>query len=156
MNWKEKSWWGWGTYRDSGQLKSISYTKQRADTTLRVSFYTTMAQSTTGNGTGGCAQWYLLFNDKQCTNPSPIFTSIVRHRSDLNEQNVQVWYVVPAVITGYCKGTSKDPFPQGSTIKVSAHLRSCSLTTGDAHTGEPHVGNVTTSLVVEEYCTPKN
>ena len=151
MNWKEKSW-RWGSTRDSGQLESISYTKQRADTTLRVSFYTTMAQS---EPVDGCTEWYLLFNNKQCTNPNPISTSIIKHRMD-RKKEAKVWYVVPAVLTGYCEGTSKDPFRQGSTITISAHLRSCSSTTGDAHTGKPHVGNVTTSFVVEEYCTPKN
>ena len=142
LSWKTSSWKNWGTRNNSVKLLSIDYTKQRAETVLRASFYTTMAQ---GFSTDGCSEWYLLFNGKQCTRPNPIFTVVLRHKGE------SVWYVVPTVLTGFCEATTDGGFHPGLVV-VSAHVRSCSTTRGDAHTGKPHYGTVTSSFVVEEYC----
>ena len=65
MGYTFSSWQNWGWITNRSKLLSIRYTKKRADTLLRASFYTVMSEN------AECSNWYLLFNDEHCTDPAP-------------------------------------------------------------------------------------
>ena len=141
--WKYFPWSNWADNKDNGHLKSVTYHKQRNDTILRVAFHSTLAMYDNAR----CTEWYIKFSGKECTQPAPISTSIIKS-SDQNG-----WHVRPAELNGFCNATSSY-FPQGPVV-ISVHVRACpSSRAGHAYTGFWGWGDkVTSSLVVEEYCS---
>ena len=143
-----KTWAGWGSTADDGELQSVNYAKRHANTVIRVSFYTTLGES---HAASGCSEWFIFFNGRQCTKPHHIVTALFRRSKE------NAWYIIPSVLSGFCEETSSGVFPPGN-LKISAHVRACErfpFNTSNAHTGKYHHGRrvgVTTSLVVEEYC----
>ena len=121
----------------------ITYSKKRADTELRVGFYSVLSQ----DNSGGCSQWYFQFDGKNCSRPGQIVTSayadIANHAKNLRRS--------PAVVSGVCKGTSTVNFQPGN-IKITVNLGACP----DAPGGSPHTGQTfgvdSSYIIVEEYC----
>ena len=141
--WKYFPWTNWANGRDNGQLKRVTYNKQRNNTILRVAFHSTLAMYNKER----CSEWYITFSGKECTQPDHISTSIMKH---LDRDG---WHGLPTQLSGFCNATSSY-FPQGPVV-ISVHVRACpSSRAGDAHTGYWDWGEkVTSSLVVEEYCS---
>ena len=152
MGYNSSSWQHWGLRNTSSKLLSISYTKKRADTVLQAFLYTTMGERLF------CSNWYLLFNDEHCTDPMPIYTSVVDFHGRVHKESLLSSHptLSPAVLTGYCYGTSSGRFRSGSTIEVSANLEPCNPNYpgfNDAVTGMPFtIAHVTTTFVIQEIC----
>ena len=134
----------WGNVHDVTRLQLVTYNKQRQDTILRISFSSTLGQFFKR----GCAQWFIRLNNQDCTDPAPIVSLVYTAERPQN-----MWNIAPAVISGFCKSTRSGSFGTGN-VRISVHVGSCDrFWHNDAHTGRPtDVGQVTSSLLVEEYC----
>ena len=147
--WKSYTDSGFATTSDNGQLFSMPYDKQRSDTTLRVSFSAVIGM----NSHFGCSEWYIKFNNNECTYPAPV-VSLVNTQIDDHERTLILF---PAVISGFCNRTGSGELRKGSVL-ISAHVRPCRAGSvqSDSHTGPPtNLGGsvqAPSSLVVEEYC----
>ena len=141
--WRYYPWVNWWSDTDNGQLRSVTYKKQRNDTILRVTFHSTLAQWKHD----GCSQWYIQFGGQDCTQPAPITSSIYTSRSDYSDS----WNRAPAEVSGFCNTTSGGKLSSGN-IQVSVHVKLCQgHSLGNALTGTG-TGQFTSYLLVEEYC----
>ena len=141
--WRYYPWVNWDSGTDNGQLRSVTYKKQRNDTILRVTFHSTLSQYRHG----GCSQWYIQFGGQDCTQPAPITTSIYTLHSDSSHSSNRA----PAEVSGFCNKTSNGKLSSGN-IQVSVHVKKCQgFSVGNALTGTG-VGQWTSYLLVEEYC----
>ena len=96
--WRYYPWVNWPSDTDNGQLRSVTYKKQRNDTILRVTFHSTLSQY----NHDGCSQWYIQFGGQDCTQPAPISTSIYTAHTDISNS----WNRAPAEVSGFCNATS--------------------------------------------------
>ena len=100
----------------------------------------------------GCGQWSIKFNQENCADPAPIVSLIYNA-----ERPKAMWNIAPAVISGFCKSTSRGPFGAVNVL-ITVHVEACvhdkhQAIYSNVHTGRPiDVGQVTSSLLVEEYC----
>ena len=140
--WRYYPWVNLYINTDNGQLRSVTYKKQRNDTMLRVTFHSTLSQYNHNQ----CSQWYIQFGGQDCTQPAPITTSIYTYHSDSSGS----WNRAPAEVSGFCNATSRGKLSPGN-IQVSVHVKKCQGYNGDALTGTG-VGQWTSYLLVEEYC----
>ena len=140
--WRYYPWVNWVSVTDNGQLRSVTYKKQRNDTILRVTFHSTLAQYYNQ----GCSQWYIQFGGQNCTQPAPITTSIYTSHSDSSHSS----NVAPAEVSGFCNKTSSGKLSPGS-IQISVHVKKCQGLSSNAQTGTS-AGQWTSYLLVEEYC----
>ena len=140
--WRYYPWVNWVSGTDNGQLRSVTYKKQRNNTMLRVTFHSTLSQY----NHNGCSQWYIQFGGQDCTQPAPITTSIYRYNGDSSGS----WYRPPSEVSGFCNATSSGKLSPGN-IQVSVHVKPCIHYTGEAYTGTG-AGQWTSYLLVEEYC----
>ena len=144
-SWKVETYPGYRGPTQRGLLQTLNYNKKRADTELRVGFYTVLSQE----ASGGCSQWYFQFDGRNCSSPAQVITSaytvIADHTKNLRRS--------PSVVSGVCKGTSAGGFQSGS-IAITVHLGPCPNAPG----GEPHTGQTfgvdVSYIIVEEYCPP--
>ena len=145
--------------KNNAKLKAVTYLKRREDTTLRVTFQSTLGQSKVL----GCNEWFVRFDDEDCEDPAPIISLIYSNRSMNMCKKSDEWNIAPAVVGGFCNATeSMRPITAGY-VHISVHVKQCvagrnlkaNITgkdLGDAHTGTPRRGKSTSSLLVEEYC----
>jgi hypothetical protein len=106
-----------GEVRGEGLVdgRSLSFTKERDETMIRVTYYDAFFSI----GYPGCT-WALLFNGEECVQPASIGTGAVSG----------------ATIVGYCRGTSKGDLVAGPlTIAVTAALLDGSDEADDCRTG---------------------
>ena len=128
----------WRNAAQRGQLRTVTYNKTRNDTILRVEFHSTLTQTSNGK----CSTWYIQFDGVKCTQPAPIQTGIYKAGS--------TWQIAPAELSGFCRSTSRGELSRGN-IQISVHVTdNCS--SGDSHTGQYSSFEVTSYLLVEEYC----
>ena len=140
-----------GSVADTGELWSVTYIKQRNDTTLRSTLSTTSGMVSLI----GCSEWFLRFDGHECSDPAPIVTLV-------NNQIYISYFVIivrPMVLSGFCRATSQGPLYPGEHT-ISLHVRPCVFTDPnrsppggygfDAHTGRPTNwgpgGNVTSTF----------
>ena len=140
--WRYYPWVNWWSDTNNGQLRSVTYKKQRNDTILRVTFHSTLSQYIHQ----GCSQWYIQFGGQDCTQPAPITTSIYTDHSDSSGS----YNTAPAEVSGFCKATSRGKLSPGN-VQVSVHVKKCQGRSALAITGTS-VGQWTSYLLVEEYC----
>ena len=140
--WRYYPWVNWQSNTDNGQLRSVTYIKQRNDTILRVTFHSTLSQY----NHQGCSQWYIQFGGQDCTQPAPITTSIYKYHSDGSHSTNSA----PSEVSGFCNATSSGKLSPGN-IQVSVHVKHCIHNTGDALTGALE-DQCTSYMLIEEYC----
>ena len=142
--WKYYAWRNWSSEVDVGLLRAVQYDKQRQDTILRVSFYSTFGQYHKRS----CGQWVIKFNHSNCIEPAPIVSLIYTA-----ERPDHMWHIAPAEIGGFCKSTSSGTIGPGK-VAITVLVQQCGQNVeNNAHTGRPTgVGEATSSLLVEEYC----
>ena len=89
--------------QDTGMIRNVTYRKTRSDTILRVAFNSPIAN---GNiAIGGCSEWVIKFNGRECTEPAPISSSVTSFVNIPKE--AYHWDVAPAEISGHCSATSE-------------------------------------------------
>ena len=131
-NWKECAWNKINDGKDKGLIKSCSFKKARANTSLRVVVSSNMRVS---NCDACCKRWYVAFNGKECS-PVPIDGVVYmwkgRGTKDLHR---------PRVITGHCQNIA------AGTVNVGFYVGNCnSYGNADAFSG----WNSATRIYIEE------
>ena len=108
--WRYYPWVNWQTSTDNGQLRSVTYIKQRNDTILRVTFHSTLSQY----NHQGCSQWYIQFGGQDCTQPAPITTSIYKYHSDSSHST----NMAPAEVSGFYSCNLSTPACNASGLQT--------------------------------------
>ena len=131
-NWKECAWDKIADDKDNGLIKSCSFKKTEAKTSLRVVVSSTMRVYSCDNC---CKRWYAAFNGKECS-PVPIDGAVYilkgKGTHDLHR---------PRVITGSCQNIA------AGTVNVGFYVGNCDgYGNADAYTG----WNSATRIYIEE------
>ena len=141
-NWKYYPWANWADPTNNGVLKTVTFNKTRNDTILRVEFHTIMAQGTQGQG----SEYSIQFGSQDCFLPAPIVTSIYN-----GYYGPGYWHSVPAELSGFCTSTADGLLKPGD-IQISVHVKLTYSGSGQTNTGKLDRGQITSYLLVEEYC----
>lgn len=91
----------------SDPIHACSFTKQQAETVLRVSWDGNLALF---NCTSCCMRWFLTIDGEECTDPGPIDAAISRQLTDTYE------IARPSSIIGICRGVG------GEALAVGSHM----------------------------------
>ena len=110
LNWKECAWNKINDENDNGLIKSCSFKKTKANTSLRVVVSSNMRVSNCDNC---CRRWYVAFNGRECS-PVPI-DGVVYIWKGKGTRNVHR----PRVITGHCQNIA------AGTVNVGFHVGNC-------------------------------
>eukprot|EP00117_Sycon_ciliatum_P036904 scpid98157/ scgid27710/ Collagen triple helix repeat-containing protein 1 len=81
---------------DVGQLASITITKKRSDTVLKLSY----SSSIRTQGALAATRWYFQIDGQECRKPTPIDIGMWQETADNTH--------VPAVLTGICESIAKN------------------------------------------------
>ena len=121
LNWKECTWNKINDDKDNGLIKSCSFKKKKANTSLRVVVSSTMRVAYCN---ACCRRWYVAFNGKECS-PVPI-DGIVYLWKGKTTQNLHR----ARVITGHCQNIA------AGVVNVGFYVGNCSsYGNADAYTG---------------------
>ena len=134
------------TINDS-TIMTCEFSKQRADSTLRVAWDGNIAVVGCDNC---CMRWFITIDGQECSNPGPIDIAL---RQDLTDLDEELWFddYRPASVVGYCRGSGSDGFSAGSHtigLSVGACLNSEEeeFTTSEVMTGY----NSVSRFIIEE------
>ena len=132
LNWKECAWNKIEEGKDNGLIKSCSFKKTKANTTLRVLVTSTLRVS---NCDSCCKRWYVGFNGRECS-PVPI-DGVVYIWKGKGTRNLHR----SRVIAGHCQNIV------AGTVNVGFYVGNCAgYGNADAYTG----WNSATRIFIEE------
>ena len=131
-NWKECAWNKAVEGKDNGLIKSCSFKKTKANTSLRVVVSSNLKIF---NCDHCCKRWYVAFNGRECS-PVPI-DGVVYMWKGRGTRNLHR----PRVITGHCQNIA------AGTVNVGFYVGNCAgFGNADAGTG----WNSATRIYIEE------
>ena len=120
-DWKECAWNKISNDKDNGLIKSCSFKKKKANTSLRVVVSSTMRVH---NCNSCCKRWYVTFNGKECS-PVPIDGVVYLWRGKGTQDPHR-----SRVITGHCQNIA------AGTVNVGFYVGNCAgYGNADAYTG---------------------
>ena len=93
------------TSKNMGQIASITFTKKRADTVLKLSY----SSSIRTVGAGKYLRWYFKIDGQECIKPTPIDIGMYQDTNDNTH--------IPAVLTGICESIVKS----GASLPAGQH-----------------------------------
>ncbi|XP_065194547.1 collagen triple helix repeat-containing protein 1-like [Sycon ciliatum] len=123
---------------DVGQLASITITKKRSDTVLKLSY----SSSIRTQGALAATRWYFQIDGQECRKPTPIDIGMWQETADNTH--------VPAVLTGICESIAES----GAALAAGQHTvtvrigQMLSIHVADAISGW-HTASI---LEVQEMC----
>ena len=115
INWSQRTVQNFNNEVDDVRLVSISFTKKRNDTHLRLTWNSAMRQHLASK----CSQWYFRIAGNDCNDPAPIngvvYTSVKNNYWNNAHRH--------GTIIGVCRGTSAGSILAG-THQITMNVRS--------------------------------
>ena len=120
-NWKECAWKNINDGKDTGLIKSCSFKKRNAQSSLRVVVSSNMRIY---NCDACCKRWYVTFNGQECS-PIAIDAAVYMWKGKGTQDLHR-----PRIVTGSCQNLA------AGTVEVGLNVGNChGYGNADAHTG---------------------